>query len=303
MNERLLSKPTSDRLVKAKTAKCPVCGQTKELKEFYTNKDWIENDYHDKWCISCYKAIDNRARMREYFWENNREWSDSVWDKAIDTAEKKLEDNAVFRKSSEDRRASMIAREAVMKLAQTMNGMNYAFLHKKDGDKDLTYREAILQGILPPDDIDENPHEKEYSDFFNGYFTKRELQFMQNYYNGLMEDYELDNENLRDYARKCARASMIADRAQDDYAAGRIPFSDVKDALTQFDLLSKSANFAACKHKDKDNNGLTSFSELTQYLCTNGHPCTRKIEWEPDDVDRTLAEYRHIVNALGLEQV
>ena len=96
---------------------------------------------------------------------------------------------------------------------------------------------------------------------------------------------------------------MLADTAQDNYAAGRCDFSVVKDALAQFDMLSKSANFAACKRKPGETSGMGSWSELTYKLETTGHPCTRKIKWEPDDVDRTIQEFKYIVEALGLDTV
>lgn len=142
-----------------------------------------------------------------------------------------------------------------------------------------------------------------YSEAFNGYFKPHELTYLESYYKSLEEDFDLDTENLRDYARKLAKASMQADKAQDDYAAGRCDFSVVKDALAQFDMLSKSANFAACKRKPGDTSGMSSWSELTFKLETSGHPCTRKIEWEKDDVDRTIAEFKYIIEALGLDTV
>ena len=43
-----------------------------------------------------------------------------------------------------------------------------------------------------------------------------------------------------------------------------------------------------------------SWSEISFYLETNGHPMTRKIEWEKDDVDRTIDEFRYIVESLDL---
>ena len=46
-----------------------------------------------------------------------------------------------------------------------------------------------------------------------------------------------------------------------------------------------------------------SWSGLTYKLETSGYPCTRKIEWEKDDVDRTIMEFRHIIDALGLDMV
>jgi hypothetical protein len=36
-------------------------------------------------------------------------------------------------------------------------------------------------------------------------------------------------------------------------------------------------------------------------LETTGHPCTRKIEWPKDSVDEVIEEYRHIVEALELD--
>lgn len=68
-------------------------------------------------------------------------------------------------------------------------------------------------------------------------------------------------------------------------------------------MLSKSANFAACKRKPGEGGGMGSWSELTYKLETSGYPCTRKIEWEKDDVDRTIMEFRHIIDALGLDMV
>ena len=79
--------------------------------------------------------------------------------------------------------------------------------------------------------------------------------------------------------------------------------SDVKDALAQVDLLSKTGNFAACKKKPGDTTGLSSWSEITLKLETTGHPCTRKIEWEPDDVDKTINEFRYLAEALSLDTV
>ena len=144
---------------------------------------------------------------------------------------------------------------------------------------------------------------KKYSEFFNGYFNQRELEYLANYYDKLEEDFVLDNENIRDYAKKCARASLQADKAQDDYAAGRCSFADVKDALTQFDMLSKSANFAACKRKTGETSGLTCWAETTLYLETHGYCKENKIEWPQDDVDRVVASLSHTVRALGLDSI
>lgn len=164
----------------------------------------------------------------------------------------------------------------------------------------MSYQEAKEQGLI----IEEkDPNVKVYSEVFNGYFKPDEVKYLETYYTNLENDFNLDTENLRDYARKLAKASMLADKAQDNYAAGRCDLSVVKDALAQFDMLSKSANFAACKRRPGENGGMGSWAELTYKLETSGHPCTRKIEWEKDDVDRTIAEFKYLVEALGLDTI
>lgn len=302
-NDVLQSKPKAP-LVKPKTHKCLKCGQTKPITDFYQNSGWTDNDCVDKWCIACFKALRSQSEVREYFWENNREWSDQLWESAVLTAQKKLETSAPYRNGTPERRAQLVISATLSVLPTNMNKSMYSYLKKKPAEQNLTYQEAVTAGILPPDrSEDDNPLAKKYSEFFNGNFNEKELQYMQNYYDKLDSKLNFDDENIRDYARKCARLSMIADRAMDDYVAGRCSFADVKDATAQFDTLSKSANFAACKRKEEEKASITSWSEMTAKLESSGHPCTRKIEWPEDSVDRTINEYRHIVSSLQLDQI
>ena len=170
--------------------------------------------------------------------------------------------------------------------------------HVRNG-KDIPYEDAKKEGLIISDTRDRDI--KVYSKEFNGYFKKAELEYLHDYYEGLEHDFDLNDTNLRDIAKKLAKASLQADKAQDDYMAGKCDFSVVKDALSQFDLLSKSGNFAACKRKPGEDGGMSSWSELTMMLETTGHPCTRKIEWPKDSVDEVIEEYRHIVEALELD--
>lgn len=244
--------------------------------------------------------MQTKDNAKEYFWENRREWNEDCWNMAINMAEKRLANNAVYNNSNEARRKVLLDRTAIQCLG--MAGSNYyKFMELQPGQEHISYAEAVVAGKIPVDVND--PNIKEYSEFFNGYFNKRELDYLTNYYNKLEEDFSFDNENLRDYAKKCARASLQADKAQDDYAAGRCSFADVKDALSQFDMLSKSANFAACKRKSGETSGLTSWAETTMYLETHGYCKETKIEWPQDDVDRVINALQHTVKALGLDSI
>ena len=46
-----------------------------------------------------------------------------------------------------------------------------------------------------------------FSKVWNGYYTQREIDYLDDYYARLEEGFVLDNQNLQDYARKAAKAS------------------------------------------------------------------------------------------------
>ena len=281
------------------TRMCLKCGKVKDLTDFFLHKDWLDQLGRDVWCKECVQRCSTKDEIREYFWENHRLWNERVWELSKNKALKLASNNLAFQKSSEERRKSILEKLTCQQVPTIMSLPNlYKYFDPEKDGKALSYEEAKAIGQI---EDPEDEEEKTYNEEFNGYFKPRELKYLESYYSELETDYTLDTQNLRDYARKVCRASLMVDKAQDDFAAGRCDYSVVKDAINSFDALSKSANFAACKRKPGDNGGIGSWSELTLKLETSGHPCTRKIEWEKDDVDRTIEEFRHLVMSLGLE--
>lgn len=280
---------------------CMHCGQSKPVGEYYLNKDWAEQQGRDVWCKECVNKTTTKDEVREYFWENSREWNERIWDSAQKKAAGIAEKNATYQKSSEEMQTRLLERITCQQIPAVMQLADYyKFVDREREGSTMSYQEAKEQGRITEE---KDPLIKVYSETFNGYFKPDEVKYLETYYANLENDFDLDTENLRDYARKLAKASMLADKAQDNYAAGRCDLSVVKDALAQFDMLSKSANFAACKRKPGDTAGMGSWAELTYKLETTGRPCTRKIEWEKDDVDRTIAEFKYIIEALGLDTI
>lgn len=277
------------------TKLCLKCGKVKPVTDYYANRDWDEQLGKDIWCKECVNRCANKDQIREYFWENHREWDDRIWQKAEERAEKMASTNATYLKANDDRRKTILERLTCQQVPVMMS-LYYNFVNTDDP---TTYAEAKANGQIK-EEID--PDIKKYSHKFNGYFKPSELEYLEEYYQGLEEDFDLSDTNLRDIARKLAKASLQADKAQDDFMAGRCDYSVVKDAISQFDLLSKSGNFAACKRKPEDNTGMNSWSELSAKLETSGHACTRKIEWPKDDVDRVIDAYNYLIEALGLDQ-
>jgi len=298
MLDTVESKSRKSKAAPKQTKSCLKCGYTKDLDNFYANRDWEEQLGKDVWCKDCVGKCVNKEAIREYFWENHREWDERIWQSATKKAEKLLLDNTMYQKSSEDRRKVLLDRLTAQQVPTCMLPYYKYVDNSKSGS--VSFAEAKARGEVRSE-LDEN--DKRYDEFFNGYFTKRDLEYLENYYKRLEEDFTFDNENLRDYAKKCARASLQADKAQDDYAAGRCSFADVKDALAQFDMLSKSANFAACKRKSGDSSGMTSWSELSYKLETTGHTMQRRIKWAEDDVDRVINHFSHLAAAMNFDSI
>lgn len=281
---------------------CSKCNQTKLLSDYYSNRDWTEQLGKDVWCKSCVSQCSNKDELREYFWFNNRDWNEKVWTNARKKAELAANKNEVYQRAYDETKKSILDRMTVQNVIKAMQ-VNYKFVDHTNDINVQTYEEAKEAGHVKTEEKEEDdPNVKKYSEFFNGYFKADELSHLEQYYKELSQDFDLTDVNLRDTAKKLAKQSLICDRIQDKYAAGQATILDVKAAFDLYDTLSKSGNFAACKRPPGDKGGLGSFGELTLYLETHGKPMTRKIEWEKDDIDRIIDEYRHLSKALGLDQ-
>lgn len=267
---------------------CPHCGQAKDTRNFYSNREWAEQAGRDLWCKDCVGRCTTKAAMKEYYWANNRAWSEAAWESAKAKAEAVLAGNQVYVKSGTERRERMLDAQASQAMPSTF----------------LAYYKYEDHGGRPYEaDVDED--EREWSDEWFGTYTRRELEWLNNFYDRLKHDEkgrELDfDHTLDDYAHNIAVQAMIVKKLQSDYRLGRCSMSEVKDAQTVLDTLNKSANFAACKKKADSGPDSLAVGEIALYLEQHGHPMTRKIEWEPDDVDKTIAELHHIVRAVGLD--
>ena len=63
---------------------CIYCNRIKPLNEFYTNKGWASQSFHDAWCRECaVKNSTDRESLQAYCWYNNRLWSDTLYDAAV----------------------------------------------------------------------------------------------------------------------------------------------------------------------------------------------------------------------------
>lgn len=134
-------------------------------------------------------------------------------------------------------------------------------------------------------------------------YTQRELDYLNDYYERLEEGFVLDNQNIQDYARKAAKASLDADIKYNKMRQGQGSALDWKEAQAIFDNLSKSANFAACRRKPGDSAGLGSLGQIVQRIEQTGKLQTVKVTFPKDDIDRIIADFGHTIAAVGLDSI
>lgn len=290
--------------VKVPTTKmCTCCHQIRKLGDFYSNRDWVDQLGKDAWCKSCAAKAKTKDELRKYFFENNREWSDKLWDSAYKKAELSANKNEVFQKTTDERRESILNQLACQNVLKSMQ-LSYRFVDNSQNVNINSYEEAKEAGmIVESAPQTKDPNIKTYNAFFNGDFKPAELEYLEEYYRGLNRDFNLSDISLQDNAKKLAKAALTADKIQNDYLAGRCSIQDLNNAIAQYDLLMKTGNFAACKRKPGDKEGMGSWAELTLHLETHGFLTDKLVVWGKDDVDRTIDEFRYITQAIGIDTV
>lgn len=91
----------------------------------------------------------------------------------------------------------------------------------------------------------EESDKRSYSNIWRGSYNESDLEYLEEYYRDLNNDFKIVTKNHKDYARKIAKASLAMDKAYEDMLNG-VSGSDkrYKDLKDTFDQLSKSAQFS-----------------------------------------------------------
>ena len=128
--------------------------------------------------------------------------------------------------------------------------MKYADIQQKEYDVDNEIDQSDISDKLIYDKV------------WRGKYTQSDLDYLNNYYEGLQRDYKIITENHRDYAKKIAKASLQMDKCFDDMLNG-VEGADTKykNARESFDSLSKSAKFSESTRSVNDV-GISSFSKV-----------------------------------------
>lgn len=302
------SKPAKKGQAKDAIKLCLRCMTTPLLTEFYKNRGWAAQAYHDAWCKSCAKKFSvTKETIREYCWYNNRAWSEDLWQRVIDGARYKLAADSVYIKATDLRRRNMEESEACQIYLARMNMSNvYVYSENITPESglydvfDIDSKDGILHKSVQ--EAMRSETEFVFDPVWNGLFTRRDLEYLNNYYAELENDFVLDDVSMRDYGRKVAKASLALDQMYNDYRSNKVSGSEYKAAKDNFDTLSKSANFAACKRRTDEKINILPLGEVVEYLEAHKKIKSKKDNWKQDSVDAMIMEMYHIAESLGLDR-
>lgn len=170
--------------------------------------------------------------------------------------------------------------------------------------KDLTFSDYLLQ--VPEEDIkneivekqnqvikesENNPNEKRYDKKWMGKYTQGELDYLNNYFKKLSDDFNVVTQNHIDYAKKIAKASLIMDKEFEKILEGKGSEGSYEKYKRIFDDLSKSAQFAESgRGKSLVGNGLTEMVDLVE----SGQWVPELENFTKDDIDLLLNQFNNI---------
>jgi hypothetical protein len=288
---------------------CTKCGEKKNIDDFYTNKEFEAEMYRDSWCKECSRgfAIDVPTLV-EYCKNNKRLYHSGLYENSMQRAEATMMDRDDYKKCKDlVQQQYMLGTQCIKYYFQGMNrSPYYDFLYGDTTEEELTEN---YEKDVTPEQVEQVAEiglafdigKKTFNKNWHGYFTIGELAYLDEYYNGLARDFKLENQSYIDYAKKVCKASLVMDRAFSDMLEGKQgaekKYKDFKDI---FDALSQSAKFAEKTRSDNDTVGLGSLGELVKRLETTGF-LQKKIEFEKDDIDMILDDYRWILTSVGEE--
>lgn len=282
---------------------CVRCNRALAFDKFYPNRDWTSQRYRDAWCKDCAQDYcKDKETLKRYCFENNRQWHDRFWDTAIKKAQYSVNTDPEYTKpkASEKKKEEILNRAACRAFFSMMNLIQFYYYIDNSANENYVVGNNIT-------DEDQHPLQPvnggsiNYNKTWGGRFTDEDIEWLEDYYAKLKDDFVLDNVNAQDYARKVAKASLNANIAEDKMRRGVISQKEYKEAQEIFDDLSKSANFAACRRKPGEASGMGSLGEIILRLEVSGELNTNPYTFPPDDIDRIVADFDHTYRAIGAD--
>lgn len=163
--------------------------------------------------------------------------------------------------------------------------------YKYDGE---TSGEQIPFMSSPIKEVQEwfDPDEEVYSDFWEGSYTRSELDRLNAMFKEYQDDFDIPDVHTRNMFKKVVKLSFLQDKATQDVLEN--PSKENVDQLDKITKMLISASDAVklnlAKRTSNDRGGFTDLGSLIARVESTG-ALKRKQVFELDDVDITLREY------------
>lgn len=213
--------------------------------------------------------------------------------------------NQEFIRGGRNERVELMSNATVLQFFKLMNLQAY-YGYSNNISTDGVYKDFNVDSIagstrILDDDALPDDEDTLYSAKWNGYFTRRQLEYLDAKYDTYLSEHNLDTEHLRDAAKKHLRLSMWYDEAMNGFRKGGTTVNEVDKVARMYEKSSESNMFAASKRKPGEADGGTSFSEIAARLATTGKIEAARVEWDKDTCDIMLDEYYAIAAKIGAE--
>lgn len=275
---------------------CVRCGKILPLTDFYSNKDWKSQSFHDAWCQDCVKKyLVNKESVAEYCHENNRRWDEAWWDRLCKKAQYKVATDKAYLAAKENDRVSIFVRTAAQSWPSIMNAVSiYGFIDYPD--------KSYSEEDVAVDPNARNAEQKVHSEEWGGWFDKEYIQTLDEVYKRYDPNGKLHEDVVQDiYVRQIVKAQVYADHVYNMMCAGKATLKEWETAKNVFNDYMKTANIAPASKKNSETSEL-SLGEIAEWLEEIGELRPEQFEgvhFEPDDVDKILNDYRHVEEAVG----
>ena len=239
---------------------CDSMGRYLPSTNFYKTQNPIMEYY--PYCKDCANKMiepSNLETVYNVLKALNYPYDATVWNEAVNTGGDRLLDTYL----------GLITSTYKKKFnKKTWEDSNFEIELKEDEKVAPELEEAMLDEVVWDDD-------------WFGYYTKRDLKYLNEYFAHLKEDFNIVTVNHLDYARKIAQASLAMTKAYNDMTKGDYEAEKrYASASANFDRLSKSAQFAESQRGANDVS-LGSFGQIFDRVEKN----TYVPIYTPDDKD------------------
>lgn len=286
---------------------CTKCEKAFQIDRFYPNALWVDQKNRDAWCKDCVGTYcKTEPTLREYCYYNNRRYSPSYFEDAKLKALYYLSSDKEYinPRTTRKRKEEMLDAAACRQFFSLMNlKPYYSYFDNVRNDIPLPkFNKDSEDGTKVPAPTEVDDDVLVYSKIWFGYYTKNEIKYLDAYVQNLEEVLDLSDPNRMDSAKKMCRASLESDKAFNAYRDGTGSRVDWEKSLAVYDMLSKSAAFAAVSKK-KDAavvvDTTTSLTEIIYAIELTGALLPVPPDYFPEDnIDRVYKQFKHTIKAV-----